>query len=420
MKLLIQQAQIADPHSPFHGTLQDVFIVDGVIRNIGTHLTDEANQTIAQHGLQVSPGWMDVFAHFNDPGQEYKETLETGAAAAAAGGYTDVMLLPNTQPVLHSKTQIEYIIQRNRQLPVTLHPIGAITKNAEGKELAEMYDMRQSGALAFSDGLHPVQSAGLLIKALQYVLPFGGTIIQIPDDTSIGRHGLMNEGITSTRLGLPGKPAMAEEIMVARDIKLARYAGSKLHFTGVSTAKSLEYIGRAKQAGLAVTCSVTPYHLFFSEEDLVGYDTNLKVSPPLRTTADRDALREGLRNGTIDCIASHHQPQDYDHKIVEFEYAHTGMSGLETSFGVVASLFPDISAARLAELFSINPRRIFGLEPCTLLKDTPARLTLFTHDAWTVDTQKFYSKSTNTAFAGQTLRGKPLGIINGEKIFLHT
>ena len=239
MKLLIKKARIVDPSSPFNGQIIDIFIDNGIISQLGNELTLQADKEINIEGLHVSPGWMDVFANFGDPGYEFKETLETGAAAAAAGGYTDVMVIPNTNPCVHNKSNVEYITQKSKTLPVTIHPIGAITKNSEGKELAEMYDMRASGAIAFSDGINSVQSSGLLLKALQYVKTFEGTLLQIPDDKNINAHGLMNEGIMSTQLGLPGKPAMAEELIVARDIKLARYAESKLHFTGVSSKKSL-------------------------------------------------------------------------------------------------------------------------------------------------------------------------------------
>ena len=212
MTILIRQAHIIDPTSPFHKTIQDVLIQDGFIKHIGSLPTQQADEVIEENDLHLSPGWVDLFAHFCDPGFEFKETLETGIEAAAAGGYTDVMVLPNTNPVVTGKSQVEYIVQKAKQSPVNIHPLGAVTKQTEGKELAEMYDMRAAGAAAFTDGLHPVQSAGLLLKALQYVKAFNGTIIQIPDDKTIGTYGLMNEGIISTQLGLPGKPILAEEI----------------------------------------------------------------------------------------------------------------------------------------------------------------------------------------------------------------
>jgi dihydroorotase len=254
MKVLIKQATIVDSSSPLNGKIKDILITEGIIDKIADHIENAAGATIIdQEGLHISIGWMDIFANFADPGFEYRETLETGAAAAAAGGFTDVMVLPNTKPVVDSKSQVEYITQKSKPLPVTIYPIGAVTKNAEGNELAEMYDMQHSGAIAFSDGIHAIQNGGLLLKALQYVKVFDGTIIQIPDDKSFGSNGLMNEGIISTQLGLPGKPAIAEELIVARDLKLARYAESNIHFTGISSAKSLEYIRRSKKIGIKVT-----------------------------------------------------------------------------------------------------------------------------------------------------------------------
>ena len=298
MNILIKQACIVDPTSSFNEQITDIFIEDGIIKQVGNKLSVSADKEINIEGLYVSPGWMDIFSNFADPGYEFKETLETGAQSAAAGGYTDVIVIPNTNPVIHNKANIEYIIQKSRSLPVNIYPAGAITKNAEGKELAEMFDMQISGAIAFTDGVNSIQSSGLLLKALQYVKAFDGIVIQLPDDKTISPQGLMNEGIISTQLGLPGKPSMAEELVIARDIKLTRYAESRIHFTGVSTKRSLEYIQRGRQNS-SVTCSVTPYHLFFCDEDMQDYDTNLKVDPPLRSREDRDALRKAVVQLTV-------------------------------------------------------------------------------------------------------------------------
>ena len=417
MKVLIKNATIVSSPSPFHGQSKDILIENGIISEIASELKNNKCQVIETNGLHVSGGWMDCFANFCDPGHEYKETLETGARAAAAGGFTQVMLIPNTQPVVHNKSQVEYITQKSRHLPVNILPIGSVTKNCEGKELAEMYDMYTSGAIAFSDGLSPIQSSGMLQKALQYLLAIDTTIIQVPDDKSIGTGGLMNEGIVSTRLGLQGKPAIAEEILIARDIQLAKYTGSKIHFTGVTTKKSLELIEAAKKEKINISCSVTPYHLFFCDEDLLGYDTNLKVNPPLRTKEDRDALKEGIKNGVVDFIASHHQPQDWDHKVCEFEYARDGMESLESVFG--AARICGITAEHFVKMQTENIRTIFNLPLSNIDKNELANLTLFnTDEEYTFEEKNIYSKCRNNAFIGKTLKGKVIGIINGDKVFL--
>jgi dihydroorotase len=418
MKILIRKARIVDPSSPFHRSIQDILLKDGIITSIDSNLDEEADKIIEAENLHLSRGWVDVFSNFNDPGYEFKETLATGANAAAAGGFTHVFVIPNTKPVIDTKSQIEYIKGKSTSLPVNIHPIGAISRNAEGKELAEMYDMYASGAMAFSDGKHAVQSSGMLLKALQYVKAFQGVVIQVPDDNTIGTYGLINEGIVSTRLGLPGKPSMSEELMVARDIKLARYADSKIHFSGISSAKSLEYVQRAKQGGISVTCSITPYHLSFIDEDLVQYDTNLKVFPPLRSATDRQALVKAVNDGLVDCIATHHQPHEWDSKTCEFEYAKPGMIGLESCYGVFGKI--GISTERFVELVAHAPRKIFALPDHSIRKDSTADLTLFVPGIkYKFDEKHIRSKSKNSAFVGEELVGKVIGIINGEKLFLN-
>ena len=419
MKVLIKQANISGSSSTLQGQVKDIFIVDGIIQQIADNISEAADQVIAHENLYVSIGWIDCFASFADPGYEHKETLITGAAAAAAGGFTDVMILPNTNPAVSGKPVVEYILQKAALLPVNIHPIAAVTKNLEGKELGEMYDMSQGGALAFSDGTQSIQSPGLLLKALQYVLPIGAAIIQVPDDKSISAHGLMNEGIISTQLGLPGKPAIAEELMIARDIELLKYTQSQLHITGVSTKKGIEIISQAKSEGLAITCSVTPMHLLFCDEDLKEYDTNLKLNPPLRTAADRAALQEGFRTGIIDCIASHHFPQHWDDKTCEFEYAKNGATSLEAVYGV-ANQFAN-GYHSLIEHMAVLPRKIFGLPIPVIEEGAAAVLTLYVPDvAYTFEEKMIRSKSKNNPFVGKTLKGKVIGIINKKQISINS
>ena len=416
MDIVLKGATIIDPSSPFHQQTKDIFIQNGFIVEIGT-ITKNADQIIEADDLHVAKGFTDIYSHFCDPGFEHRETLETGALSAAHGGFTTVFVLPNTNPVNHHKAGIEYIVQKSRNLPVHVLPIAAITKNAEGKELAEMYDMHQNGAIAFSDGLCPIQSSGMLVKALQYLKAIDKTIIQLPEDRSISSQGMMNEGIISTSLGIPGKPAIAEEILITRDIELAKYTGGKLHITGVSTGKGIAIIRKAKQEGIAVSCSVTPYHLFFTDEDLYSYDTNLKVSPPLRTKADKESLLQAVLDGTVDCIASHHLPQHTDDKIVEFEYAKNGMIGLETCFAVTRTALPQLSLEKLIQLFTEAPARLFDLQQSAIAVNQPAALSLFLPNREWIP-QKFASKSRNSAFTGKRLTGLPLGIIHKDSLFL--
>lgn len=416
MNILIKQSKIIDPGSSFNGRIADIHIVNGIIKSIGKDLRPKGAKILDGKGLCVSPGWVDLFADFADPGFEYRETLNTGAAAAAAGGFTDVCIVPNTKPAVDQKSVVEYILAKSTNLPVTIHPLGAVTKNAEGKELAEIYDMRRAGAVAFTDGKNAIQSSDIMVKALLYIKPFNGVLIQVPDNKDIQPRGLMNEGITSTKLGLQAKPAIAEELLIMRDLKLAEYAGSRLHLTGVTTANSLKLVKEARQKKTAVTVSITPAHLVFSEEDLTTYDTNLKLNPPLRTVADRKALLKGIADGSIDCIATHHIPYDTDHKVLEFEYAKNGMLGLQTAYAVLNTTLPEVGQEHWVNLLAINPRKIVGLKVPVIQEGEKASITVFDpKQKWEFSEKDILSQSKNSAFIGKSFTGKPLGIVhNGQ------
>ncbi|MEJ7610840.1 MAG: dihydroorotase [Ferruginibacter sp.] len=324
------------------------------------------------------------------------------------------MVVPNTNPVVSDRSRVEFLKQRSANLPVNIHPIGSVTQNADGKELAEMYDMHAGGAVAFSDGKKSIQQPGMLLKGLQYLSAKKAVLIQVPNEESISSGGLMNEGIMSTRLGLPGNPAIAEELMIARDIALLEYTDSALHITGVSTKKGLDIIRAAKKQGLRISCSATPYHLYSSDEDLAGYDTNYKVNPPLRTPRDMEAIREGFRAGDIDCVASHHSPQCWDDKTCEFEYAKNGMITLQNVYSMVNAIGSETE--NIINILTINPRKIFSVEIPEIKEGAAACLTLFEPETeFIFEEAMILSKSKNSPYIGKTMKGKVIGIINKNK-----
>jgi dihydroorotase len=414
MTILVRNALIKDINSSFHNKSCDILVSNGIITQIAETIETNADHVLDFKNLHASPGWVDLFVTGTDPGYEYKDTLESIAAASSKGGFTQVFLTPNTKPVVQNKTGIQYITENNHPYPVKLHPIGSITKNTEGKELTEMFEMQKAGAIAFSDGNKPIQSAGLLIKALQYVKAFKGILIQVPDDHSVAPNGQMNEGIVSTRIGLPSKPALAEDIMVSRDIDLTRYTESQLHITGITNQTSVSKIKEAKKEGILITSSVTPFHLYFSEDDLMTYDTNLKVNPPLRTEKERLALIQSVKDGDIDCISSHDTPQNKDNKICEFEYAGNGMISLESTFGTLGAL--SLTIDTILTTLCFNPRKIFGLGS-SIEVGSKADITLFNPEMeFTFDTTDIKSKSSNSPFIGKKLKGSVLATILGNKL----
>lgn len=419
MAILIRGAKVIDESSPYHLKTVDVFIDNGIVKSIGQNLTDKADTVIEQDNLNISMGWCDLFADYREPGFEHKETIATGLASAAHGGFTSVMTTPNTHPAVSSKSVVQYLIKQAEHHVVNLHPIGAISNNIEGKNLAEMLDMHANGAIAFSDGWKPVQNASLMLKALEYAKSFDGTLIQIPMDANLSAGGLMHEGVESTQLGMPGIPTIAETLHLHRDIELLRYTNSKLHVTGISSAESVEMVRKAKAEGLQITCSVTPYHLTLNDELLRSYDSVYKVMPPIRSEADRKALLAGLKDGTIDCIASHHRPQEWDAKAKEFEYASDGMNIQEMSFAIVYDkLKNELKLEQLIAAFSTHANTIFGLQKAGIREGVKADLTLFTTEENTQLTE-MKSRVRNNPFLGKSLSGKVLGVINNNQIVIN-
>lgn len=428
MQVHIRQARITDTQSEFHNKIADIIIKDGIISKITPSAKKSGTGTIEADGkavytaakndgqLCVSPGWVDMMADYAEPGYEHKETIATGLAAAAAGGFTDVCVVPNTNPAASTKTVVEFLQKKSAGNIVNLHPMGAISQNIEGKNLAEMMDMHAHGAVAFTDGWKPVQNPALMLKALEYVKAFDGTLVQIPEDASITATGLMHEGIASTRLGMPGIPPEAETIIIGRDLQLLRYSNSRLHFTGVSTAEGVDMIRKAKKEKLNITCSVTPYHLALTDEALAGYDSLYKVSPPLRSEKDRQALIKGLKDGTIDCIATHHHPHEWDAKVKEFEYAAYGMNIQEIAFNIVlAGVTDKVEEERVIAAFTSGPRQVLGIEGITIGKGTRAALTLYT-TAGNTTVAAMRSSGMNNPYLAKELPGKVIGIINNDKI----
>lgn len=421
MLVLIRGARLISPASKTKSTPTDILVEDGIIKTVKQGIKTKADTIIEGSELCVSPGWVDVLADYSEPGYEHKETIASGLDAAAAGGFTDVLLSPNTNPVTGSKSTVQFLLQKAKGNVVNLHPLGVISANAEGKTLAEMMDMRAHGALAFTDGWKPVQSAGLMLKALEYVRTFNGVLLQLPVDASLAEGGLMHEGPVSTKLGMAGVPVMAESLVIHRDIELLRYTVSRLHITGVSTAEGLELIRRAKAEGLDITCSVTPYHLTLTDEALNTYSSLYKVSPPLRPEADRQALIAGLNDGTVDCIASHHRPQDWDAKEKEFEYAANGMNLQEISYPVIwNALCKEVPIEKLVAALSTNPRRIFGLPQAEIKEGAQAELTIFTTGGtFILKDGAVRSASRNNPFIDKELMGSVKGIINNGKLHLN-
>lgn len=415
MNLLIKSATISDPGSPFYQQIADVLIEKGQIVKIAKDIDADA-EIFDARGKHLSPGFFDLNCNIGELGLETKEDLKTGTQAAAAGGFTGLALMPNTQPPAHSKSEIEYLVNRAKNNLVDVHPLGAISYKREGKDLAEMYDMYQHGAVGFTDGNRPVQDAGLMERALLYTKGFDALVLSYPEDTAIAGKAKVHEGEVSTLLGMKGIPALAEELMVARDLYLAEYTGSKIHFTTISTERSVSLVKEAKKKGLQVTCDVAVHHLLLTDEALLGFDSQYKVKPPLRTKNDVKALKAGLKDGTIDAITSQHTPHEVEFKNVEFEVAEFGMISLQTAFST--ALEAGLSVETIIAKMSIGPRKILGLPVPIIAEGAEANLVVFDESAeWTYSKDNNKSKSYNSPFIGKKLKGSILLTVNNNKLF---
>lgn len=423
MKILIKNGHVVDPVNNID-KVTDIFIDKGVIAEVGadSELEGLEMEVIDASGKIVSPGLVDMHVHLRDPGQEYKEDIETGTKSAAFGGVTSVACMPNTKPVVDNEALVTYIKSKAKDTGyVNVYPIGAISKGLQGKELAEIGEMKFAGAVAISDDGRPVVDSGLMRRAMEYADMFDMTVISHCEDLGLANDGYMNEGPTATAMGLRGISRASEEVMVSRDILIAEATGTAIHIAHVSTRGSVELVRQAKKRGVRVTCETCPHYFTLTEKAVEGFNTNAKMNPPLRTDDDVEAIKEGLADGTIDCIVTDHAPHHIDEKQCEFALAYNGIIGLETSLGLSLKYLVKTGVLTITELIekmSVNPSKILGISKGSLAEGKIADVIIFDPEKeWTVDINKLHSKSKNSPYDGWTLCGKPeYVIVNGEII----
>lgn len=417
MNIIIRQAKVIDPKSPYHNEITDLKIEHGVITKIGKKLQNpDKIEEVSLENLHVSQGWFDSSVSLGEPGFEDRETISNGLNTAGKSGFTAIAMQPNSFPVLDNQSSISFVKSKAAGFATDLFPIGALTKNSEGNDLAELFDMKNSGAVAFGDYNKSLSNANLLKIALQYVQDFDGLVIAYSQDANIKGSGVANEGIVSTRLGLKGIPALAEELQISRNLFILEYTGGKLHIPTISTAKSVQLIKEAKAKGMNVTCSVAVHNLVLTDEKLDGFDTRYKVTPPLRSESDRKALVMAVKDGIIDTITSDHNPIDIEHKKMEFDLAKNGTIGLESAFGALLTVLP---LEIVIEKF-LSGKAIFNVDSIEIKEGNKANLTLFNpEEKWTFGKENILSKSKNTTFLGQSMKGKAYGIYNNQKLVLN-
>lgn len=418
MKSLIKNVRVIDPALSLD-EVADILIDGQTIAQVGKNIGCADAEIFDRDGCIAVPGLVDIHVHLRDPGQEYKETIETGTAAAAHGGFTGICSMPNTNPTTDNATTIDYVLDKAAQAGhCRVYPSGACTKGLKGESLSEMGDMVLHGAVAFTDDGRGVQNSGVMRRVMDYAKMFNKVVMSHCQDEDLVGPGQVNEGVVSTRLGLAGWPATGEELQIQRDIALSELTGCPIHIQHITSARGVELVREGKARGIQVTCEVTPHHLVLNEDDITTtYNTNLKMNPPLRSKADNAALIEGIKDGTIDCIVTDHAPHADHEKAREFELAPFGMTGLETSLGVILTYLVDpglITYNELVELMAIKPREILRLDQVTLKQGSVADITIFDPEVtWTVQSDDMYSKSHNSGFLGYTLKGRATDVFVG-------
>jgi dihydroorotase len=419
MRILIKDTIILHPDAEPSQGRQSILIEDGVITEIKSKISAKVDNIIESGNSFTSSGWVDVGTNIGEPGYEHREDIESVTKAAAAGGYTMLLSSPNTLPVTQSKSDVLFIKQKSEDKITNIRPMGALSIDCLGKDMTEMFDLHDGGAVAFTDGAKSIQDSGFLKRALEYVQAFDGLVLHSPINGTFQTGWQMHEGLVSTSMGMKGIPPVAEEMMVGRDIKLLQYTGGKLHLYNISTLQSVDLIRKAKKQGLNISCSVPVMNLCFDDDALMGFDSNFKVTPPLRTSDHRLALLKGVQEGVIDFVTSNHTPIEHDLKELEFPYAKFGVIQLETAYSLLATLASKkITPQLVAGLFSHQPRKIFGLHQPEIKTGEMAELTVFDPDiTWVYESGNILSKSKNNPMVGKKLSGKTIATIRGKRIF---